>query len=137
MLKAVRFDLEAHEHLLTYIDNYRDSKGKPNYSEAIRMLMQKGYEAIHSTPVVEQKIEVQPVDVNSIKDQVYSEVMEELTKKLFSQMGSQPIIQQPEPVKQDPTPLPPKPKPVSKPIDTTSIAGGNGLLANLIGNANR
>lgn len=134
MLKAVRFDLEAHEHLLTYIDNYRDNKGKPNYSEAIRMLMQKGYETIHSTPVVEQKVEIQPVDINSIKDQVYSEVMEELTKKLFSQMG--PIIHQ-EPIKKEPIFLPPKPKPTSKPIDTTSTAGGNGLLANLIGNANR
>lgn len=136
MLKAVRFDEEKHKDLLDYIEEYRDNKGKPNHSEAIRFLMEKGFESIVN-PQVEQKVEIQPINVDSIKEEVYNGIMEELTKKFFSQMGvpatiiqqpiQQPIITE---VKKDP---PPKPKPSPPRV----VPEGNGLLANLLGNANR
>ena len=65
-LKAVRFDDEKHKDILTYIDEYRDHKGRKNESEAIRFLLQKGFEFI-SNPVqtvIETTIE------NEIKNQL-------------------------------------------------------------------
>lgn len=150
MLKAVRFDLEDHKHLLDYIDNYRDKKGKPNHSEAIRSLMEKGFENLNSSPTVEHQTKIQPIDINQIKDQVYNqvytEIMEELTKKVFSQM-SQPIqsiqslptqqqVKLEEP-KKEVTIDPPKPKPPTQNVNVNTVAGGNALLANILGNASR
>lgn len=50
MLKAVRFDEEKHKDLLEFIVSYKDSKGRTNESEAIRMLMQTGYNILNNKP---------------------------------------------------------------------------------------
>lgn len=46
MLKAVRFSEDKHEDIIEYICKYRDSKGKKNESEAIRLLVQIGFKFI-------------------------------------------------------------------------------------------
>lgn len=145
MLKAVRFDESKHKHLLDFVEDYRDSNGKPNHSEAIRVLMDEGFKVFNqrsSQPAVD------PINVDSIKEEVYNNIMEELTKKFFSQMGNQtntftPVnhntatITETKPVKKDFVTPPPKPVAPPPRVDSTSIIGETGLLANLLGNANR
>lgn len=49
MLKAVRFDPEKHKEILNFITNYKDQKGRHNESEAIRFLMQSGFDSINNS----------------------------------------------------------------------------------------
>ena len=78
MLKAVRFDEKDHQHLLRFINEYRNEKGKPNDSEAVRFLMQAGYESL-SKP---------NIDLNNLKIDIVNDIVNSLSNKLPNQ---QPI----------------------------------------------
>lgn len=83
MLKAVRFDEEKHEELLKYISEYKDSKGKKNESEAIRFLVQTGFEyvtgkLVNNSKQVEKHVnnsKQEPnINFNDIKQEIIKEV---------------------------------------------------------------
>lgn len=75
MLKAVRFEETEHAHFLKYIEEYRNSKGKPNDSEAIRFLMQVGYDSLNS----------QQPDLEQIKSDIINQVVNALSNKMPEQ----------------------------------------------------
>lgn len=140
MLKAVRFDPETHKELIDYIENYRDKRGKPNHSEAIRLLMEKGFENLHN-PIVETKVIVQQapsVDLDKVKEDILKEVWSTIGKNILTQpvqthtftpVNPAPI--QIEEVKKEPVSKPAPPKPSNPPV------AASGLLGNLLGNSNR
>jgi NTP pyrophosphatase (non-canonical NTP hydrolase) len=108
MLKAVRFDEDVHKHLLEFIDWYTDKNGKKNESEAIRFLMQKGYEAVeaektftrvNAEPVAETtEIPQQPlIDIQNLK----KELADELIELVNSQQTTTPIQIDVESLKKD------------------------------------
>lgn len=183
MLKAVRFDEDKHKHLLEYIDWFTDKSGRKNESEAIRFLMQAGYDSImgnepvklpESEPLEEQNNfnvnelkdilrkeimdemasvyqnkqsdlpQEQPVNMDSLKKELMNEVMAQINDKTFSQLNTiidklsnmQPVIvQQPtngEPVNETKPTVSKTPK---KKIEIPADA--DGLLGNLLANANR
>lgn len=135
MLKAVRFDPEEHAELLEFIDNYRDKKNKTNHSEAIRVLMTKGLEAMNLQPVTNQS----SIDIESIKKEILSQVMGQIQHLNIPQPQQEVKSEISKPreethgVKPPPT-TPRPPKPPSANVKPTST---NPLLANLLGNANR
>jgi hypothetical protein len=160
MLKAVRFDEEKHKDILEYIAQYRDNKNRPNESEAIRFLMQKGYEALNNydqvvhANVVQQPIAQEPkFDLESMKKEIYAEVMAQVSSQalgsistLIDKLGDlKPVYVSPEQTFtqvnttsspeltkiNSPEPKQKTTKQIEIPKDT------NPLLANLLGNANR
>jgi len=124
MLKAVRFDLEEHAELIEFVENYRDKKNKPNHSEAIRMLMQKGLEVLNKPEESPQPT----IDIESLKAEIFNQLM--------AQVSSMNITQPPkkETVTQPPQPVIQKQTPKSAPSKTVAV---NPLLANILGNADR
>ena len=140
MLKAVRFDPETHKELINYIESYLDKRGKPNHSEAIRLLMEKGYEVLHGKSNAETVVETQPqVDLDKFREDIIKEIFETIGKNAIAQpiiqpqiIQSTPITQIQEPkeeIKKEPVNAPaPKPKPP---------ANVGGLMGNLLSNANR
>jgi len=177
MLKAVRFDEVQHKKLLDFIEFYQDDKGRKNDSEAIRYLMQKGFEAITSEQKQAAEINnskqvlidtlkkevinelsglipkdtVQP-DIEQIKKELYNQVLSEVNEKTMTSLNSildklttfQPVVVQQtvaptiqnvpilqvEEIKKE-TPIPIPVKKVEIPADV------DGLLGNILGNANR
>ena len=129
MLKAVRFDLDEHAKLIEFVENYRDSKNKPNHSEAIRLLMTKRLESLNQ----KQESQQPNFDMESIKTEIFNQIMNQI-----SSMGLQPPKQEKifEPPKQEDfgvkpqtsTPRPPTPAPK---------VNVNPLLANILGNSER
>lgn len=180
MLKAVRFDENQHKQLLDFIDFYQDDKGRRNDSEAIRYLMQKGFEAITNEQKQPQPIETnipmqsEPVSVDTLKKEVISELanlipkdtvqpdMEQIKKELYNQVLSevnektltslnsildkltnfQPVIMQ-QPIAAPITPtfapsVEEKVKETPIPVKKIEIPSDmDGLLGNILGNANR
>jgi hypothetical protein len=190
MLKAVRFDENQHKQLLDFIDFYQDDKGRRNDSEAIRYLMQKGFEAITNEQKQPQPIEAnipmkpEPVSVDTLKKEVISELaglipkdqvqpdMEQIKKEFYNQVLSevnektmnslnsildkltnfQPVVMQqtvvPAPVVSTPitptiqnTPVPQIEEVKQEeliPVKKIEIPSDiDGLLGNILGNANR
>lgn len=74
MLKAVRFDENEHKQLLEFINNFIDTRGKKNESEAIRFLMKKGLESL-SSPALQTNI-----DMNKIKEELFEQIMASINK---------------------------------------------------------
>lgn len=148
MLKAVRFDPEIHKELIEFVENYKDKRGKPNHSEAIRILMEKGFESLsNSTQNIEiKKVEAsQPaIDLDKFRDDIVKQIWETIGKTVLTQnvphayaftqinpnnqIQSQPQIEQ---IKEEPV------KPAPLPKKTIIPANGNALLGNLLSNANR
>jgi hypothetical protein len=98
MLKAVRFDEDKHKTLLKFMEDFRDDKGKPNDSEAVRFLMQKGLEYLTATPIpqpqpvieekIVEKIIEQPkpsLDIDSLKRELLTEMKNEMLKEMNNQ----------------------------------------------------
>ena len=97
MLKAVRFDEQEHKHLLKFFSDYRNDKGRENESEAMRHLMQVGWDYLHSPPpvpviiekplivekIVEQKVtEPAPeIDLNKLKLEILNDLMTSLPEQ--------------------------------------------------------
>lgn len=138
MLKAVRFDPESHKYLIEYIENYTDKRGKPNHSEAIRMLMEKGFEAMNLKPVIQEVIveEKKPdIDINKLKEEIMKEIWGTIGKTALVQTPAQVILpqQNSSPIEQPKQEIPQAPKPK---IQKTPVNTG-GLMGNLLGNANR
>lgn len=131
MLKAVRFDpeLNSHKQLIEFMESYLDKRGKPNHSEAIRLLMEKGYESLHGKSFeVETKVEIQPqIDIEEIKKSLLDEVMKSLAPMLKPQVEEKVLLKQ-EPVYEKP-PQPTQPKP--------PLPNMGGLMGNLLNNAKR
>lgn len=130
MLKAVRFDLAEHKELMEFIENYRDKKNKPNHSEAIRMLMQKGLEVLNQPPVQQPQI-----DIEALKREIFGQIMSQINLASFAQPAA-PVqtsvftkVNQPAPEVEQP-----KPAPKTQP---KTPANTNPLLANLLGNSQR
>lgn len=124
MLKAVRFDLEEHKDIIDYVENYRDKKNRPNHSEAIRFLMEKGLEALNK----EETPQKQEIDMESLKQDLFNQLM--------AQIQNSGMIPKP-------TPTPPQERPFTqvntkpKTDNVPKIANSNPLLANLLGNSQR
>ena len=103
MLKAVRFDEQEHKHLLKFFSDYRNDKGRENESEAMRHLMQVGWDYLHSPPpvpviiekpiviekpfimekIVEQKVvePAQEIDLNKLKLEILNDLMASLPEQ--------------------------------------------------------
>jgi len=155
MLKAIRFDEKKHEELLKFITSYKDNKNRSNESEAIRFLMQKGYEALNKEQDVVHvtSLEEPKMDLDSIKKEIYAEVMAQVSSQalgsisaLIDKIGDlKPIyIQQQDPLftqVNSNTPEFTKINSSETKIKTTSPIeipkDTNPLLANILGNANR
>jgi Arc/MetJ-type ribon-helix-helix transcriptional regulator len=135
MLKAVRFDIEEHKDIIDYVENYRDKKNRPNHSEAIRFLMEKGLESLNKQEIPKPK--QQEIDVESLKADLFNQLMSQIQK---SGMVAAPVPT-PEPVRERPfTKVNDKPTPTPKPkvnSDAPKVAASNPLLANLLGNSQR
>jgi chemotaxis protein histidine kinase CheA len=79
MLKAVRFDEDNHKHLIEYITNYTNEKGKTNISEGIRHLMELGYKSLNEESEENQNnIDQDNISMNQLKQQIKSEIMEQV-----------------------------------------------------------
>lgn len=165
MLKAIRFDEGKHKHLLDWMKDFRDAKGKENESEAARYLMQMGFEymmterqnEVHvvATPnpepvqaVTESKSDI---DKDALKRELMDEVMVEINTKMLGgltafvdklnnfqlqpQVVPMPMLAVPQENQQ-----PAEEKVIEKPKPRkkpTVPIEGNALLANLLGNADR
>lgn len=134
MLKAVRFDLEEHAELITFIEDYRDKKNRPNHSEAIRMLMQKGLDTLNTPPSPQPQLDIEAIKkdiVDQIKSQMnLSPIQTPVHEHVFTPVN-QPLTQS----KIDKAGIneaPTKPRPPAPPAQPLSP-----LLANLLGNSQR
>lgn len=126
MLKAVRFDDEAHKDLIKFIEDYRDSKNKPNHSEAIRLLMKKGLDNLSTTPKEQQ------IDIDKLKTDIFNQIMEQIKNVQDVQVA--PNINKKEIVKEDKQVEPKLNTEKNKP---TSPKTTNPLLANILNNSQR
>lgn len=139
MLKAVRFDLEEHAALIEFVENFRDRKNKPNHSEAIRLLMSKGLEALNQPAESPQPA----IDIESLKSDIFNQLMAQINTMNMTP----PPQQRTEPPKtitpgpkelhgRKPPPSSPRPpRPPSQSVPKSAAV--NPLLANLLGNADR
>lgn len=140
-MKAVRLDPIKHRDLLEYIDNYRDDKGKPNHSEAIRILMTAGLRVVRG----EGGGSVNGVDVETLTQRVFDQVMNALgTSEAFTKVNGLGSGDRAEPKRtvrvQRETVAQPVQIPSSKTDDPsigTTSSSVNPILANILGNANR
>lgn len=95
MLKAVRLDDEKHKDIISYIQSFKDSKGKLNESAAIRELIVNGYKTINPNFKPQEK----EIDVNSLKMELLRElenhspdinqIKSQLREELLNEMNSQ------------------------------------------------
>lgn len=166
MLKAIRFDEEKHKHLLKWINDFRDAKGKQNESEAVRHLMEVGFEQLKerqdlvrvAAPPVPEPVQAdfespQPINRDSLKRELMDEVMAEINTKMLGGLTAfvdklnnfqlQPqVVQIPVPTVLKGTTQEiheEKALDIPKPKKRVATAPieGNALLANLLGNADR
>lgn len=87
MIKAVRFDEEKHKKLLQYIVDYKDPKDRKNESEAIRFLVQTGFEYItgqladpvHYSKQEEESIHLGKPEPNLNYDDFKQEIIKEFS----------------------------------------------------------
>lgn len=133
MLKAVRFDLEEHSEIIEFVENYRDKKNKPNHSEAIRLLMSKGLEALNQPAEPSQPA----IDLESMKADIFQQIMTQVNKMGLNQQPKPSPTITPAPnlthgIKGPPT----KPRPPVPPSQSSKTAV-NPLLANILGNSER
>lgn len=93
MLKAVRFDDDRHKPLLEFMEKFRDDKGRPNDSEAIRFLMEKGLDYLNnpipqSNSIIEEPIveKTKPLlDIENLKRELLTEMKNEMLKEINNQ----------------------------------------------------
>ena len=95
MLKAVRLDDEKHKDIISYIQSFKDSKGKINESAAIRELIVNGYKTINPNFKPQEK----EIDINTLKMELLQEleshspdinqIKSQLREELLNEMNSQ------------------------------------------------
>jgi len=71
MIKVVRFNENEHKDLINYINNYTDEKNQPNISEAIRHLMQLGFESLNSNNINKDNC---GFNMDELKQQILEEI---------------------------------------------------------------
>lgn len=139
MLKAVRFDLEEHKELIEFIENYRDKKNRPNHSEAIRFLMNKGLEYLKQQDTPKSTLDIES-NIESIKNEIFNQIMAQIQSTGITLQHQQPTYQ---PVRENPIRTNIKEQPVSKPIqqpqqdNPPKKIATNPLLANILSNSQR
>jgi hypothetical protein len=133
MLKAVRFDEANHKELIDFIESYRDKKNRPNHSEAIRFLMEKGFATLNQKEETKQQTQ-QNIDIEKLTAEITSKVWESISKNYIN--NSFPISQQNQYTQKEEIKKEQAEQPVSKPKTTIPIEG-NSLLSNMLRNANR
>jgi hypothetical protein len=130
MLKAVRFDPAEHKELMDFVENYRDKKNKPNHSEAIRVLMQKGLDVINRPQVQQPQI-----DIEAMKREIFGQIMSQINLSQFT-VSAAPVQEHVFTKVNEVEPVIEPPKPISK-LQSSQSTTGNPLLANLLGNSQR
>ncbi|MNM09762.1 hypothetical protein D3C76_03130 [compost metagenome] len=130
MLKAVRFDLEEHEELIRFIEDYRDKKNRPNHSEAIRMLMQKGLDTINKVSNPQPQFDIEAIK-RDIVDQIKSQMnLSPVHERVFTPVNDN--LSQSKIIKDEVNEVPMSSQPAAP-----SVQPLNPLLANLLGNSQR
>ncbi|MNJ90555.1 hypothetical protein D3C87_81540 [compost metagenome] len=130
MLKAVRFDLEEHEELIKFIEDYRDKKNRPNHSEAIRMLMQKGLDTINKVSNPQPQFDIEAIK-RDIVDQIKSQMnLSPVHERVFTPVNDN--LSQSKIIKDEVNEVPMSSQPAAP-----SVQPLNPLLANLLGNSQR
>ena len=83
MIKAVVFKEEKHGHLMTWLKEFKDSSGKKNDSEAIRTLMQLGYEYLQlKNDESVRNIPTEKIDKEILKEQIQKSLQNSLEESL-------------------------------------------------------
>jgi hypothetical protein len=133
MLKAVRFDEEEHKELIEYVENYRDKKNKPNHSEAIRLLMQKGLETLRNSKPKEE------LNIESLKQDIINQIMSQINTQQVPKHQPAPLTQNnmQSNIKEKPQGERPPSPPPQKPKSSPPKVNANPLLANILGNSQR
>lgn len=93
MMKAVRFSEDKDDKLIDFIEDFRDTKNKKNHSEAIRYLMRQGLKYLEHqeefTKINDSKQNnQQQIDIDKIKQQIRTELMDEITNSTLSNLNS-------------------------------------------------
>lgn len=134
MLKAVRFDLVEHKELLEFIENFTDSKGRKNESEAIRYLMKLGLESLKN----KNQSAAPQIDIDKIKQEILSQIMNQLPSIIQQPpQPVQPIYQKPIIQQQTEKPKEIKNNIEQKPKQQKQSQNLNPLLTNLLSNINK